>query len=89
MEVAMKKALITVALVVAVGFVPVLAQENKDMPMKGPMMMNEGTSFKYETHYGMDMEKMAEMHKRMASMMEMMKMMGDTSVGTHGTKETK
>jgi len=90
----MKKIMVAATLVASLGFLPVGAQENKDMPIKGPMPMNEGMPMRDETHCGMDMEKMAEMHKRMAGMdmgkmaemhkrmggmMEMMKMMGDMS----------
>src|SRR5215203_29717 len=64
----MKKIMVAATLVASLGFLPVGAQENKDMPIKGPMPMNEGMPMRDETHCGMDMEKMAEMHKRMAGM---------------------
>jgi hypothetical protein len=54
----MKKVFTAVVLSAALGFVPVLAQEKKDMPMKGEGM--QGGS--------MDMSQMKQMHGRMMEM---------------------
>ena len=45
-EVAMKKFFITAAVLAALGFVPVVAQEIKEMPMKGQIPMMEGIPMK-------------------------------------------
>jgi hypothetical protein len=76
----MKKFLMGVILSAALGFVPVLAQEKKEMPMKGPMPMKEGMPMKGEGMQGggMDMSNMKEMHGKM---MEMKKGMGGMMKG--------
>ena len=64
----MKKVFTAVVLSTALGLVPALAQEKKDMPMKGQGM--QGGS--------MDMSQMKQMHGRM---MEMKKGMGGMMKG--------
>ena len=66
----MKKIVTAVVLSVALGGSTVLAQEKKDMPMKGPMPMKEGMPMKGEGMQGggMDMSKMKEMCGRMGEM---------------------
>jgi hypothetical protein len=76
----MKKIILAVLLLAAVGAVPLIAQEKKDMPMKGQMPAKEGMPMKGEGMQGggMDMSQMKQMHGKM---MEMKKGMGGTMQG--------
>ena len=65
----MKKVFTAVVLSTALGLVPAVAQEKRDLPMKGEMPAKEGMSMKGEgMRGGMDMSKMKEMHGRMMDM---------------------
>jgi len=78
----MNRLFAAVILSVALGIFPALAQEKRDMPMKGQMPTKEGTPIKGEGMQagGMDMSKMKEMHGRMSEMKKGMGgMMGDMS----------
>jgi hypothetical protein len=71
----MRKVFTAVMLSAALGFVPVLAQEKKDMPMKGQIPTKEGMPMKGEgmPGGGMDINQMKQIHGKM---MEMKKGMG-------------
>ena len=71
----MKKIVMAATLSAVLGFVPALAQERKDMPMKGGMPPKEGMPMKGEGMQGggMDMSQMKQMH---AQMLEMKKGIG-------------
>lgn len=66
----MKTIFAAVILSVALGGFTVLAQEKKDVPMKGGMPMKEGVPMKGEGTQGggMDMNKMQEMHNNLIEM---------------------
>jgi hypothetical protein len=66
----MKKIISAVLLSATVGVVPLLAQEKKDMPMKGEMPMKQSMPMKGEGSQGggMMMGDMNEMHKKMSDM---------------------
>ena len=75
----MRKVFTAVILSAALGFVPALAQEKKDMPMKGQMPTKEGMPMRGEgMQGGMDMSQMKQMH---AKILEMKKDMGGMMKG--------
>src|ERR687897_3539221 len=76
----MNKLLLAVLLSVVVGAASLVAQEKKDMPMKGQMPTKESMPMKGQGMQGggMDMSQMKEMHGKM---MEMKKGMGGMMQG--------
>ena len=66
----MKNSILVALLSVTIGVASLVAQENKDMPMKGPMPTKEGLPMKGEGRQasGMDMSKMKEMHGKLTEM---------------------
>ena len=65
----MKKIALAALLLGSLGG-PLLAQEKRETPMKGPMLMKEGAPIKSEGQHGgsMDMQQMREMHGKMREM---------------------
>jgi hypothetical protein len=79
-EIIMRKLFTAMTFSLALGFFPALAQEKRDMPMKGQMPTGESMPMKSQGMQGsgMDVSQMEHMH---AKMLEMQKSMGGTMKG--------